>query len=296
MPEPLQTQGHTPDVYGSYLLNRQYFEELRAILDKIKTTDKDTFIKHFSAEGREIIKRKPNMAALRKNITSVVYYVKRQLKTTQSVAEMVPQIGRKIDDLLDRADDIRRRIGDSGSKLILNNQKILTISYSSHVKEIFLLAHRLKRRFTVYCLESRPALEGHRFAAELAKTGIRAVIITDAAMAHFAGDANMVIVGADRIFESGFLNKTGTLPLAYTAAKMQIPFYIACETNKILKEIDFSVRFYSDDPEQVHKIAKNGPGVKNIVYESIPLDLVSKIVTEEGIFDTKEFSSWYLEE
>ena len=115
-------------------------------------------------------------------------------------------------------------------------------------------------------------------------------------MATIIKDMNMIISGADRLFESGFVNKIGTLPLAITAKYYNIPLYLASETDKILKEIDRSVRFYLQNPEEVYDNKKSKIEIINYHFESIPYEFVSKIICEDGAFETNEFINWYIKE
>jgi len=93
------------------------------------------------------------------------------------------------------------------------------------------VAHARGRRFTVYCDETRPLLQGSRLTAwELARAGIDATVITDnmAAQVMREGRVGLVIVGADRIAANGdAANKIGTYGVAILAARHGIPFYVA---------------------------------------------------------------------
>ena len=84
--------------------------------------------------------------------------------------------------------------------------------------------------------------------------------------------------------------------MAITSNTFNIPFYVACETDKILKEIDRSVRFYNSDPDEVFKTKSKRISVLNYYFEKIPYKYVSKIICEEGVFETHEFIKWYLKD
>jgi translation initiation factor 2B subunit (eIF-2B alpha/beta/delta family) len=222
--------------------------------------------------------------------------MKRLLKSNKSVEDIKNTSKSKIRELIKVAESKKKKIGGIGAKLIFNQSKILTISSSSLVKEIFYSAYQLKRKFTVYCLESRPNNEGHALASELSKKGIPCVLTTDAMMGQILPEVNMVISGADRIYESGFVNKSGSLPLAITSKVFQVPFYVAAETDKILKEIDRSLRFYPQDPKEIYSGKNSNLTVSNYYFEEIPFDYVNKIICEDGVFDISEYINWYLED
>src|SRR6185503_878188 len=96
----------------------------------------------------------------------------------------------------------------------------------------------------VSCSESRPALEGRRLASELVAAGIPVTYFSDAAIAtalgppDFAaahargGGADVVLVGADAIAATWFLNKTGTRMLAAAATQQGVPVYVVASRDK----------------------------------------------------------------
>jgi translation initiation factor eIF-2B subunit delta len=272
---------------------------LRTLLDYIKknnTKRAQKFVEECNTFSKDIIKSQPNMVSIRKKVSAVNYHMKRLLKSEKTVDEIKITSASKIEELIKNSEDRKQEIGNIGAKLIFNQSKILTISASSIVKEILYTAKKMNRKFSVYCLESRPQNEGHLLAVELSNNGIPCTLTTDAMMGQILNEVNMVICGADRLFESGFVNKTGSLPLALTAQIYKVPLYVAAETDKILKEIDRSLRFYPKDPKEILKSKNTLLSVSNYYFESIPYDYVSKIICEDGVFDINEFISWYLKD
>lgn len=281
---------------GSYVNSINSLYVLQNTIETTNFSNGEEFANDFNKLGRELIKWQPNQVAIRNRVTTVVYYLKRLVKANKSVQEIRTLTIDKIKELIDDTNDKQNKIANFGSKLILNNNGILTIGMSSNVKEILLAARQQRRKFEVYCLESRPLFEGRLLAEQLAQAGIVSHVVSDASMAWSIQRVNMVMTGADRVYENAFVNKMGTLPLALVARASQIPFYIAFETHKIFKEIDNAVRFYPQNSGEVYSSKNKLLQVCNYQFESIPLEYISKVVTEEGIYDTVEFSNWYLEE
>jgi translation initiation factor 2B subunit (eIF-2B alpha/beta/delta family) len=286
----------TDNKSGSHKLTILTLQKMREFIEQSTITDKMKLANELNLIVKDIVKYQKNIVMLQKKASSVVYYLKRLAKTNKSINDIKIQTIEKIEELINEAEKKQVKIGDLGSRLIFNSNKILTISSSSLIKRILLSALKNNREFEVYCLESRPMLEGQEFAISLAKAGIPTYIVTDAMMGKILPDMNMVFTGADRLYESGFINKSGTLPLAATAAKLNVPFYIACETDKILKEIDRTIRFYSENPNEVFDKKIKKLSVLNYYFEEIPYELVSKLVCEEGVFEMHEFIKWYLKD
>jgi len=281
---------------GSFEISQNALNVLLEYIEKSKTSNAEKLVDECNAIGKKIIKSQPNMVNIRRKISTVIYHMKRLLKSNKSTEEIKKGSKSKIQELIKIAETKKKKIGNIGAKLIFNHSKILTISSSSLIKEIIYSAHHLKRKFSVYCLESRPNNEGHALASELSKKGIPCVLATDAMMGQILSEVNMVISGADRIYESGFVNKTGSLPLAIASKTFQIPFFVAAETDKILKEIDRSLRFYPQNPNEVYSGKNSNLTISNYYFEAISFDYVTKIICEDGVFDTDEYISWYLED
>lgn len=281
---------------GSFELSQKSLLVLSDFVTGSHEKNADKLVTAVNKFAKSVIKSQPNMVSIRKKITVVVYHAKRLAKAGKSADEIKQASTVKIKEVLKEAEEIRLKIGSIGSKLILNNTRVMTISSSSMIKEMFLSAHKLGRKFSVCCLESRPQNEGHTLAEALSKKGIATTLVTDAMMGQMMKEVNMIISGADRIYESGFVNKSGTLPLAITAKTFQVPFYLTAETDKILKEIDRTVRFYPQDPKEIFEGRNKSLSVLNYYFEAVPFDYVNKVICEDGVFDIEEFKSWYLED
>ncbi|TFH02292.1 MAG: translation initiation factor eIF-2B [Calditrichales bacterium] len=281
---------------GSFEISQESLSIVNIAIIESRTNDMDLFLEEISDLSKEIIKSHPNIVSIRKKISPIIYHMKRMAKAGKSLDEIKSTACQKISETISNAADNLVKIGNAGAKLIQTNHKVLTISSSSIVKEILISARKLRRKFTVYCLESRPQNEGHLLAMMLAEHDIPSVLTTESMMGQVMKDVNMVLCGADRIFENGFVNKTGTLPLVVTAKDQGVPVYMAAETDKIMKEIDRSVRSYPESPTELTDKKHKNLTVLNYYFESVPLDYVHKIICEDGVFDTNEFITWYLKD
>jgi translation initiation factor 2B subunit (eIF-2B alpha/beta/delta family) len=281
---------------GSLLVSQKALSLLSVYVDQYDIKENNEFAESLASIGKEMISAHPMLVLVRKRISTVVAYAKRIAKSEKTPDEIQQLLLKKIDELIANATQIRKRIGEYGAKLINNNNTIITISSSDLLREVFVAAHKAKKKFEVYCLESRPMCEGQQFAEILAKNGIAVHLFTDATMGHLIRSANIVISGTDRFFDSGIINKMGTYPLALAAQKNNVPFYVAGETEKVLKEIDKSVRFQAHDPKEVYTPSNKAVKVSNFYFEMVEYAYVNKIVCEEGIYQTEEFINWYLKD
>jgi len=137
----------------------------------------------------------------------------------------------------------------------------------------------------VWVDETRPLLQGARLTAwELEELGIPFAIVADGAAASLMarGEVDTVLTGADRIAANGdTANKIGTYGLALAAGRHGIPFYVVAPTSTVDlatpsgEEIPIEER----DPAEV---SRRFPA-RNPAFDVTPAELVSAIVTEQGI-------------
>ena len=146
----------------------------------------------------------------------------------------------------------------------------------------------------VYADETRPLLQGARLTAfELHEDEIPVTLETDnmAAYAMQQGSIDAIIVGADRITTQGDVaNKIGTYGLAVLAKFHNIPFYVAAPYSTF----DFTLKHGKDIPIEMRTddevltfqgvpSAPTGIHVLNPAFDITPHELVTAIITEEGV-------------
>jgi methylthioribose-1-phosphate isomerase len=159
---------------------------------------------------------------------------------------------------------------------------------------IVLAAHHAGREVHVWVDETRPSLDGARLTAwELAQAGVPHTLIADAAAGSLmrAGEVDVVLVGADRVAANGdTANEVGTYPLAVLAARHGIPFHVCAPLSSVDLEsaegsaIPIEERAAREVVElRGDRIAPPDTPARNPSSDVTPADLVSGIVTEEGV-------------
>jgi ribose 1,5-bisphosphate isomerase len=163
--------------------------------------------------------------------------------------------------------------------------RVVTCSFSGSVLGVLAeLAQAYE--LTVACAEGRPRFEGRRLAAALAPAAT-VEFYTDAALALALRDSAALLVGADAITPSWFLNKVGTLALATAASLNGVPVVVLATRDKFLPPPFFAGLPVADgDAREVWADAPEGVLVRNPYFERVPLDLVSVIVTDAGVLGT----------
>ena len=155
-------------------------------------------------------------------------------------------------------------------------------------------AHFAERPVHVWVGETRPYLQGARLTAwELRQAGVPHTLIPDVAAGSLMarGEVDAILVGADRVAANGdTANKVGTYPLSVLAARHGVPFYVCAP----LSSVDLSTADGAAIPIEERaasevteirgvRIAPAGTEVWNPAFDITPAELITGIVTEEGV-------------
>jgi len=182
----------------------------------------------------------------------------------------------------ERSDAVAR----SAANILPTEGMVATISSSSTVKAA-LLAARPER---VLCFESRPMDEGRAFAESLAKERLAVTYAVDAAAYSLISQCSAVLLGADSIGDRGVVNKIGSAALAHAAGAAGVPVHVLCDGTKWLP-VGFPQVVEDDRPGREIWEAPDGVTVWNRYFELIPLELVTGVVTEEGVLTPRQLEA-----
>ena len=180
------------------------------------------------------------------------------------------------------------KIAQYGARLILDGDVVMTHCHSHCVIEIFRVAKREGKDFSVIVTETRPLFQGKITARELLGEKIPVVYCVDSASASLMKDATKVIVGADAVTAEGdVVNKIGTYQIAIEAKEYKVPFIVACGTHK------YDSRTALGFPEPIEERARgevvgngklSGAKVVNPAFDVTPKEYIHEIVTEIGVY------------
>lgn len=204
-------------------------------------------------------------------------------------------------------------IGRHGARLIKDGMNVLThcnagwlafVDVGSATAPMY-EAQRLGRKFHVFCDETRPRCQGATLTAwELAQQGISHQVIADnaAGLLFERGEIDLVIVGSDRTLgrTGEVANKIGTYTKAVLARRHDVPFYVAIP----LSTIDWELKSGHEIPieqraeaevlgawgvlesgrREYVRVANPTSGAFNPGFDVTPADLITGIITPEGVF------------
>ncbi|WP_457565299.1 hypothetical protein [Caldithrix abyssi] len=285
-----------PDAYA---LLFSYYDSFLSRLKKVSDPDGvncEAFYEEMHEQAKQLIKTHPNKALIRRSTTNVLNHCKRSLTSQKGNAHILESFKTKISAVLEEIEKNVQKIATYGARAIAQGNRILTMSNDYLVVRTLFEAERQKRRFEVFVLKTDPPGEGLELAELLAKKKIRVTVIPDSQMGICLPDVNLVFIGPERLYESGFIHRAGSLPLALTAKKLNIPVYLLADTQTILFERERSIKFYPSDEKEVYKSKNKNIHVMNYYYEKVMYEPIYKVICEDGIFEMKEFNNWFLTE
>ena len=260
-------------------------------------TEKDQLIQDLEVAKKILFETRPTAVNLSWGLENIMNVAKDgetvdQIRT--SVVETAKQMAE--DDI-----QINMSIGKNGSDLFSDNDTIMThcnagalatVGYGTALG-VIRATKESGKNIKVIATETRPVQQGSRLTAfELKHDGIDVTLIPDTAVGYTManGLVNGVIVGADRILRTGHVfNKIGTYQVATMAKQHNIPFYVAAP----LSTFDLESRHEDVTIEQRSasevtgigdkKTAPDGIDVINPAFDITPPELISGIITENGV-------------
>ncbi len=179
----------------------------------------------------------------------------------------------------------QEKINSIGFNLIDNNMNIFSHCHSSSVIEMLKHAKRNGKRFTVYTAEVEPLLQGRKTAKELAKEGIKVVIMSDLSAEHFLKKCNLFFFGADAFTRRFIYNKIGTSILTKIAALYNIPSYSVGFSLKYSKKVKLEKR----SGKEVWDERNKNITVKNYAFDKLKGRTITAVISESGILPYKKF-------
>ncbi|MCZ7384978.1 MAG: S-methyl-5-thioribose-1-phosphate isomerase [Candidatus Methanoperedens sp.] len=257
----------------------------------------DALIKNIENAGKTLIATRPTAVNLSWGVKRVIRAVEdaRNIKEAKMFA---------LDEAKAIADeDVKKnmQLGEYGASLLEDGDTVLTHCNAGRLAcvdwgtalGVIRSARADGKDIKVISCETRPLNQGSRLTAwELMEDKIPVTLITDSMSGHVMrkGMVDKVIVGADRITQDAVFNKIGTYTHSIVAKEHGIPFYVAAPVStfdfeRLEDEVEIEIRkpqelrFFADK-----QIAPLEVDVYNPAFDATPMENVTGIITENGIF------------
>jgi len=245
-------------------------------------------------EGVDLQKAGEEIKAARPTAVNLFWAVERVLKSDNALEEALKMYDEDI--------ETNKAIGKHGAEVIDDGDTILThcnagalacVDYGTALG-VIRAAFEEGKKIKVICDETRPFCQGAKLSVfEMQQENIPVKLIVDNAAARMmqTGKVNKVVVGADRVAKGGIANKIGTLMVALAAKRFDVPFYVAAPKSTFdFENSIYDTKIEERDPNEVLyfgecRVAPEGTEVENPSFDIVPGDLITGIITEEGILE-----------
>jgi len=259
--------------------------------------EKDELIQDLETAKKVLVETRPTAVNLAWGLEKIMKITKAG-ETVDEIRTSVIETAKK---MAEEDIQINMAMGKNGSKLFDDNDTIMThcnagalatVGYGTALGVIRATKDSGKN-VKVIATETRPVQQGSRLTAfELKHDGIDVSLIPDTAVGYTManGLVNKIVVGADRILRTGHVyNKIGTYQVATMAKRHDIPFYVAAPLSTFdMKSNPEDVIIEQREASEVtgigdKKTAPDGIDVINPAFDMTPPELISGIITENGV-------------
>ena len=261
------------------------------------TKDKDELIIYLENAQKILLQTRPTAVNLAWGLEKIMNVA----KNADTVDEIRKSIVDTAKQMAEEDIEINKSMGKIGSELFDNNDTIMThcnagalatVGYGTALG-VIRATKESGKKIKVIATETRPIQQGSRLTVfELKHDGIDVSLIPDTAVGYTManGLVNKIVVGADRILRTGHVfNKIGTYQIATMANQHNIPFYVAAPLSTFdLDSRPDDVVIEQRKASEVTGIgdkntAPDGIDVINPAFDMTPPELISGIITENGV-------------
>jgi translation initiation factor eIF-2B subunit delta len=220
----------------------------------------------------------PSHASLHNAMNEIIDTVVGEATTVEGALSTLEQT---IDHVVTRIEEGKRRAAANAAETFAEGETFLTHDYSSTVLDAVESAAE-GSELTAYVTEARPRYLGRKTARELAPLdAVDTHLMTDSACGHFLPECDRVVIGMDCIVEDTLYNRIGTFPLVATANQVGVPVAVVGSSTKLIDEFRFENEVRP--ATEVMLEPARGITIENPAYDATPVDLLSEIITDEGV-------------
>jgi len=257
-----------------------------------KTTDTTT-VASLKADiietARALVKAQPAMAPLFHLSNMVLQAVEKE----NSIAGVQAACQKALDECERQLCASAETIADLVYDLVPPGELVFAYSFSSTVVSCLLNARSKGRYFRVACTEARPAMEGRKLATVLSAGGIEVIHTFDNALGLILPNCRAAFMGCDCVGRPGVVNKVGSWATAVACRELGIPVYALAGTEKFVSDDQlFEFENHERPDNEVWDKVPKGVRVLNHQFELVPFNLLTGLVTEQGILQEQDIDKY----
>lgn len=187
-------------------------------------------------------------------------------------------------DLMEREAKAPEKIG----RTLADSYKPGTVATLSYSGTVVSAISALPENVRVSVAESLPLGEGAMTCQKLAGKGYDATLFRDSMIPLQVRNADLVVIGADGVCPEGVVNKVGTMSMALAAKEFGRPFVVLCSTSKLIPVLEMDAMEGEGNAQEMK--------VREVVFEMTPLELVTVVITDEGVLSGEEMKKRLLKD
>ena len=247
------------------------------------------FLKGLDKSAKRLIATRPTAISLSNAVSISLRGVKEQASLEAARARVISNA----EEFVRNSNSAVERIGQNAPGVITKTGRAITICNSSAAISAMVACYKAGKITGVFACETRPRRQGMITVRELAEAGVPVTLIVDSAMRYVMPDVVVAFVGTDSLESDGsVINKIGTHLLAATARDFHVPFYACAETYKFLPASKIGQRVEIEERSYKEIVANaevpGGVEIFNPVFDRVPPELVTGIITEAGVIKPSE--------
>ncbi len=250
--------------------------------------DVEKYITYMESVANLLKSTRPTAVSLPNAVNFVLKVLKE--KTYSTLEEAKNALIERADYFISYSKQATKRIGEIGSRLVLDGDTVLTHCNSSAALSVIIEAWKRGKDIHVYATETRPKFQGYITVSRLIEAGLDVTLIPDSSTRLIMKKLDKVIVGADTVSANGaVINKIGTSQIALAAKEHNVNFFVAAETFKFSPHtvIGELVKIEERAPTEIvpEDYLKRNPTIKvlNPAFDVTPPAYIDAIITEIGV-------------
>lgn len=280
-------------IRGAGKIARHASMALKWAAENSPASDIEDFIKEMRAAEAKLLATRPTAISLHNGVKLTL----NGMESATDVEEARRLVIKQSDGFVEKSNSAYARITELAPLLMDDPGKAITICHSTAAITAIEACHRAGKVTGAYSCETRPWHQGFITISDLAGRGVPVTLIVDSAMRSVMSDVAIAFVGADTVESDGsIVNKIGTDLLAATCRDFGVPVYTCAETYKFVppsmcgQRVDIEVRDISEIMEG--REVPPGVSVYNPVFSRVNPELITGIITEEGVISPHEASNF----
>ncbi|MFB6192076.1 MAG: translation initiation factor eIF-2B [Haloarculaceae archaeon] len=254
---------------------------LRELLDREYPTTEEYLI-DLERNSNALRRANPSHASLHTTQREIVTEV--QEADPGSVREAKELTEAAIDRVTETVERAKSAAAANAADRLGDGMTLLTHDYSSTVLEAIERAAADGTGLTVYVTEARPRYLGRKAVRSLAAIdGVEPTLLVDSACGTALRECDAAVFGMTCIVDDTYHNRVGTFPIAATAAELSVPVEAVGSSSKIIDRGGFGFENEFRPASEVMREPAEGFAIENPAYDATPVDLLDRVITDEGI-------------